>query len=117
VPSSAQVEALHAPQLPLEAAMVAAGAFAGLEKLPVAELAYWSLKGGRDVAEIIPIKGDPVPLGARARQQLAKLIAAYEDPSMPYLPAPDPDFAPGEGPYDQLSRRGEWGVDRGEGAP
>lgn len=117
VPTSAQVEALHAPQLPLEAAMVAAGAFAGLEMSPVAELAYWSLKGGRNVAEIIPIKGDPAPLAARARQQLAKLVAAYEDPSMPYLPGPDPDFAPGEGPYDHLSRRGEWGVDRGEGLP
>ena len=30
VPTSPQVEALHAPQLPLEAAMVAAGAFSGL---------------------------------------------------------------------------------------
>ena len=116
VPSSAQVEALHAPQLPLEAAMVAAGAFAELGKLPVAELAYWSLKGGRDVAAIIPVKGDPAPLAARSRQQLEKLITAYEDPSMPYLPAPDPDLPAGEGPYDQLSRRGEWGVDRGEAA-
>ena len=27
---------------------------------------------------------------------------------MPYLPVPDPDFLPAAGPYDHLSRRGEW---------
>ncbi len=114
VPTSSQVEYLHAPQLPLEAAMVAAGAFPGLEKTKVAELAYWSLKGGRDIAKIIPIEGDAGALGARARAQLEKLIAAYEDPSMAYLPLPDPDFGPAGGPYDQLSRRREWGIERGE---
>ena len=117
VPTSPQVENLHAPQLPLEAAMVAAGAFAGIEKARVAELAYWSLKGGREIAEILPIKGDAVALGVRARAQLETLIAAYEDPAMPYLPLPDPDFGLAAGPYDQLSRRGEWGIERGEGAP
>jgi len=117
VPTSPQVENLHAPQLPLEAAMVAAGAFAGIDTARVVELAYWSLKGGRDIADIIPIKGDAGELGRRARAQLETLIAAYEDPAMPYLPLPDPDFGPAAGSYDQLSRRGEWGVDRGEGAP
>ena len=117
VPTSSQVENLHAPQLPLEAAMAAAGAFAGINAAKVAELAYWSLKGGRDIADIIPVKGDAGDLGIGAKAQLATLIAAYENPAMPYLPLPDPDFGPGQGTYDQLSRRGEWGIEQDEGAP
>jgi hypothetical protein len=47
-------------------------------------------------------------LAAAALARLEQLIAAYEDPGMPYLPVPDPDFLPAAGPYDHLSRRGEW---------
>jgi hypothetical protein len=48
---------------------------------------------------------------------LVELVVAFEDPGMPYLPVPDPDFAPPAGRYDHLSRRGEWGFIAADGVP
>jgi ATP-dependent helicase/nuclease subunit B len=109
VPSITQLEAGYAPQLPLEAAMAAAGAFAEIDPGATAELAYWRLRGGREAGEILVVPGDPMDRAATAMARLRQLIAAFEDPAMAYLPVPDPDFLPAAGPYDQLSRRGEWG--------
>ena len=47
---------------------------------------------------------------AAALERLHRLIAAYEDPGMPYLPVPDPDYLPAFDRYDHLSRRNEWAV-------
>ncbi len=114
VPSNDQVERGYAPQLPLEAVIASAGKFAGVARSPVAELAYWRLTGGRDIAQILPVKADAMVLAAAARAQLEKLIVAFEDPAMPYHPLPDPDFVPKFRLYDHLSRRAEWGVVGGE---
>jgi ATP-dependent helicase/nuclease subunit B len=108
VPGARQIEAGYAPQLPLEAAMAAAGAFEGVAGAPVAALEYWRLQGGRDIGEIVTLAGAPADLAAGAMARLSQLIAAFEDPAMPYLPVPDPDFLPAFGAYDHLSRRGEW---------
>jgi len=105
-----QVTNGYAPQLPLEAAMARQGAFAGLDAAATAELAYWRLRGGRDIAEICPVREDPMILAAAALERLHRLIAAYEDPGMPYLPVPDPDYLPAFDRYDHLSRRNEWVV-------
>jgi ATP-dependent helicase/nuclease subunit B len=110
VPSMAQVLAGYAPQLALEAALARAGAFAGIEAAATEELAYWRLRGGRDIADIFRVPADPMTLAAGALERLHRLIGAYEDPGMPYLPVPDPDFLPAFGRYDHLSRRGEWAV-------
>jgi ATP-dependent helicase/nuclease subunit B len=115
VPTNTQIENGYAPQLPLEAVIASAGKFAGVAPGPVAELAYWRLMGGRDIAEIRPVKADAMALAAAARVQLEKLIVAFEDPAMPYHPLPDPDFVPKFRLYDHLSRRAEWGVIGGEG--
>jgi len=108
IPSMPQVIAGYAPQLPLEAAMAEAGAFEGVDKAATAELAYWRLRGGRDIAALATVPADPMTLAAAALERLHRLIAAYEEPGMPYLPVPDPDFLPAFGRYDHLSRRGEW---------
>jgi ATP-dependent helicase/nuclease subunit B len=115
VPSDPQIENGHAPQLPLEAVIASAGRFERVAPGPVAELAYWRLMGGRDVAEVRPVRVDPMLLAATARARLEKLILAFEDPTMPYHPLPDPDFVPKFRLYDHLSRRAEWGVAGGEG--
>ncbi len=115
VPSDRQIENGHAPQLPLEAVIASAGRFERVAPGPVAELAYWRLMGGRDVAEVRPVRVDPMLLAATARARLEKLILAFEDPTMPYHPLPDPDFVPKFRLYDHLSRRAEWGVAGGEG--
>jgi len=114
VPTNNQIETGYAPQLPLEALIASAGKFEHVAPGPVAELAYWRLMGGRDVAQIIPVKTDAMILAAAARLQLEKLILAFEDPAMPYHPLPDPDFVPKFRLYDHLSRRAEWGVIGGE---
>ena len=110
VPSMTQVGAGYAPQLPLEAAMARAGAFEGIDEAVTAELAYWRLRGGREIGDILMVPADPMILAAAALARLKQLIAEFEDPTMPYLPVPDPDFLPAAGPYDHLSRRGEWTV-------
>jgi ATP-dependent helicase/nuclease subunit B len=110
VPSMTQVDAGYAPQLPLEAAMARAGAFEGIGEAVTAELAYWRLRGGRDIGNIVAVEVDPMILAAAALARLKQLIAEFEDPAMPYLPVPDPDFLPAKGPYDHLSRRDEWTV-------
>ena len=110
VPSMTQVGAGYAPQLPLAAAMARAGAFEGIGEAVTAELAYWRLRGGREIGDILMVPADPMILAAAAIARLKQLIAEFEDPAMPYLPVPDPDFLPAAGPYDHLSRRGEWTV-------
>ena len=110
VPSMTQVGAGYAPQLPLAAAMARAGAFEGIGEAVTAQLAYWRLRGGREIGDILMVPADPMILAAAAIARLKQLIAEFEDPAMPYLPVPDPDFLPAAGPYDHLSRRGEWTV-------
>ncbi len=90
--------------------MASAGHFAGVPAGRVDELAYWLLKGGRNVAQLVQVKGDPMGLAAFYRGRLEALIAAYGDQDMPYLPLPDPKFVPLFRLYDHLSRRAEWGV-------
>ena len=76
----------------------------------VVELAYWQLKGGREVAKEQPVEGDLMALAHFYRSRLEALIAAFNDPAMPYHPLPDPKYVPPFRVYDHLSRRAEWGV-------
>ena len=110
IPTAKQIRTGHAPQLPLEAVMAAAGKFAHVPAEYVAELAYWQLKGGREPAKEQRVEDDPMALAARYRGQLEALITAFNDPAMPYHPLPDPKYVPAFRVYDHLSRRAEWGV-------
>ncbi|WP_374443693.1 double-strand break repair protein AddB [Stella sp.] len=110
-PNKAAVERGRAPQLPLEAAMVAAGAFAGVPQQPVAELAYWRLSGAAPAGEIVPIAATRErveALAADARDGLAALVARFDDPATPYLAQPRPDWVPRFSDYTHLARVGEW---------
>lgn len=109
-PSDRQIQTGYAPQLPLEALMASAGHFAGVPAGRVEELAYWLLKGGRLVAQLAPVKADPMGLAAFYRGRLEALIVEFGKKDMPYLPLPDPKFVPLFRLYDHLSRRAEWGV-------
>src|SRR5579871_6273279 len=93
-PSDRQIQTGYAPQLPLEALMASSGYFAGVPAGRVEKLEYWLLKGGRVVAQPVPVKADPMGLAAFYRGRLEALITAYSDPDMPYLPLPDPKFVP-----------------------
>lgn len=114
-PSGTEVALGFAPQLPLEAAMAAAGGFEGLAAEPVAELAFWRLSGGEPAGEEKPVAGDAADLAEQARAGLLALIEAFDDPATPYRALPRPDRAPRFSDYAQLARIQEWSAGPGEG--
>jgi ATP-dependent helicase/nuclease subunit B len=104
-PSTKQVEELIAPQLPLEAAMLAADAF-GIGARQAEALIYLSLANEKKAA-------DPtiIPAGTLAAQALARLqqrVAHFDDPATSYPPRIKPFRSDSEGDYDHLARVREW---------
>jgi ATP-dependent helicase/nuclease subunit B len=111
-PTGAQVEAGLAPQLPLEAAMLERGGFGPDVTGEAAELTYWHIPGGFEPGKVLPLfKGDAGKTAAIAdvaANSLHALIAAFDDPSQPYLSQPAPGAAPRFSDYVQLARVAEW---------
>jgi len=108
LPDRAEVVGGLAPQLPLEAAMVEAGAFAEIGAARVAELLFWRLKGDESGGEERAASSlDPAELAAQALAGLSRLVAHYERPQTTYRARPKPQLA-WRGDYDHLARRGEW---------
>jgi ATP-dependent helicase/nuclease subunit B len=111
-PSQAEVQAGFAPQLPLEAAMAASGAFGQDYQGTVAELIYWHLTGGFIPGDTrLLFKADPVATGAAAtaaRDKLRDLVLAFDDPARAYLSQPHPGRVPRFSDYGQLARVAEW---------
>jgi ATP-dependent helicase/nuclease subunit B len=108
LPERAEVQAGLAPQLPLEAAMIEAGAFAGIGAAPAAELLFWRLKGDQSGGEERGASAlAPTELAAQALAGLSRLIAHYDRPQTAYRARPKPQVA-WRGDYDHLARRGEW---------
>lgn len=112
VPTAGQVEQGLAPQLPLEAAMAAAGVFGPELHGRTAELTYWHLSGGFEPGtERKLLKHDPDRTEAEtatAERALIALIAAFDDPDRAYLSRPHPGDAPRFSDYAQLARVAEW---------
>jgi ATP-dependent helicase/nuclease subunit B len=111
-PSMREVDAGIAPQLPLEAAMAAAGAFGAERQGRVTELSYWRVTGGFVPGQKLSLfKDDPAELAAcveGAEAALGALIDAFDDPSRCYLSRPHPGRAPRFSDYAQLARVAEW---------
>ncbi|HKB00131.1 MAG TPA: double-strand break repair protein AddB [Methyloceanibacter sp.] len=85
-PPPSRVEKLVAPQLPLEALIVAEGGFPGLGNCAVSSLRYIHVTGRGEGGEErdAATKTDPETLASEARAKLTRLIARYADPDMPY---------------------------------
>ena len=111
-PAGKDVEAGLAPQLTLEAAMAESGAFGEELVGRVRELTYWHLTGGPEPGAAVTLfKQDPAKIDdavATARDKLAELIAAFDNPAHPYLSQPHPGRAPRFSDYTQLARVAEW---------
>jgi len=107
-PTLKQVESGFSPQLPLEAAILCAGGFERLGKMPVARLDYVKLSGGEPAGELKPLKADTMALGEAAIAGLVARIAKFDDPATPYLSRPHPQFMKYAGDYDHLARVMEW---------
>ncbi len=108
VPTQKQIDAGYAPQLPLEAAMAAAGAFEGVARAPVSQLEYWHLTGRDPAGEPVKVKGDMADLAEKAMARLARLVAAFDDPRQPYLSRPRPKPLPPRSDFEHLARVKEW---------
>jgi ATP-dependent helicase/nuclease subunit B len=113
-PSWAAVEKGFAPQLSLEAAMLAKGAFRNIAASPAAALEYWHLKGGRDGGKISTNKTNAAALADEALAGLLALVAKFDDPLTAYACQPSPAWAPKYREYDHLARIREWSVASGE---
>ncbi|WP_456306457.1 RecB family exonuclease [Oleomonas cavernae] len=105
-PSKAQMAAGYRPQLPLEAAMVAGGAFAEVGPRAVGLIEVWQLKGGNPPGVIKEIP-DAAAVADGAVDGVKRLLGKYADQAQPYLSSPNPRQA-GYGDYDHLARVGEW---------
>ncbi|WP_127090817.1 double-strand break repair protein AddB [Aquabacter cavernae] len=119
-PSAAQVRALS-PQLPLEAAMAARGAFKDVPAAEVADFFHVELRGGAEPGREKPAIGRGMTAAAVSDEVLGKLVellAAFDDPAQGYRALAAPQWRGRFGPYDHLARVKEWslGADGEEGA-
>jgi ATP-dependent helicase/nuclease subunit B len=121
-PGLSEVEVGFAPQLTLEAAMLARGAFAEAKTRAAGALylKLGSAKGGEQRELAFKDKS----FGEVAEKHFAELILLIEqfaDAATPYLSRPFPKFASRFGAYDHLARVKEWSATGGradeEGAP
>jgi ATP-dependent helicase/nuclease subunit B len=108
-PTSKQVVANLAPQIPLEGAIALAGGFPDRHPTSIREMLIIHLKG----VKAIPIKSDqetPDDIAAKAIAGLGCLIKSYDDPTMPYLARVRMLLQHDriEGDYDHLARIKEW---------
>ena len=112
-PSAAEVKFGFAPQLPLEAIILAAGGFKSVNKGDTSELAYWRLSGGEPAGEIRIVEGDPGELAEAAHDGLMRLVNAFDDPATPYMATPRPQWATAWNDYVHLARNAEWAAGGG----
>ena len=113
VPGDKRVHDGLAPQLPLEAAIAAAGGFEGVPRGPVAILRYVTAKGGEPPGEDRPVaSGDVAEIAAQVLAGLEALIARYDDPATPYPALRRLAFkdAARHDDYGHLARVKEWGL-------
>ena len=110
-PTQKDVDSGLAPQLLLEAAMVADGAFGPDVTGQATELQYWHLTGGFQPGEIRRLyRGNAdaaIDATQSARDGLNGLIDAF-DAGQVYRSQPHPDRAPRFSDYAQLARVAEW---------
>ena len=111
-PSQKAVEHGLAPQLPLEAAMVAEGAFGPDLQGRAVDLTYWQISGGASPGRVQQLfRGDGQKVEQAANDAAAKLrllVADFARPERAYLSQPHPGAMPRFSDYAHLSRVLEW---------
>ncbi|MDX2275863.1 MAG: double-strand break repair protein AddB [Hyphomonadaceae bacterium] len=107
-PTDKQVESGLSPQLLLEAAMLARGAFEGVPAAQVHELIYWRFGGANPAPRIVAVDGGAHAAGEKALAELETLLRKYAEPDQAFLSKPRVQFIKHYADYDQLARRKEW---------
>lgn len=113
-PSQKDLRNGYAPQLPLEAAIAAAGGFGCLPPAPVHALSFWRLSGGAPPGEIRSVSADLTELIGSAMAGLQMLVDVFDHETTPYAAVPDPAKAPRYNDYAHLARIAEWAGLQGE---
>jgi ATP-dependent helicase/nuclease subunit B len=111
LPSVRQVKEGHRPQLPLEAAMLARGAFPEVAAADATLLAYWRLTGGPEAGRVLAVAEDAQEIAGLAEEALAELrglVARYLLGGAPFTARPHPGREPAGSEYEHLSRIAEW---------
>ncbi|QIG48682.1 double-strand break repair protein AddB [Nordella sp. HKS 07] len=111
IPTGSQVKTGLAPQLTLEAALLAAGSFKGVEPAETEALLYIKLSGGAPPGLLQPIAD--LEIMEKAQEHLEKfkaLIRAYDDVTKGYLPRAAMEKEQDTSPFDHLSRWREWSL-------
>ncbi|WP_119388683.1 double-strand break repair protein AddB [Taklimakanibacter lacteus] len=111
IPTSPQVKSGLAPQLTLEAALLALGGFADVDPIETDELLYIKLSGGAPPGLMQPVTD--IEVMDKAREHLEKfkaLIKAYDDVTHGYLPRAAMEKEQDTSPFDHLSRWREWSL-------
>jgi ATP-dependent helicase/nuclease subunit B len=114
-PSEDQVTAGFEPQLALEAAMLARGAFADVPHARTESLTYWRFAGSEPGPKCVSLKTPADALAEAAFVAFEKKLLEYADPTMPFLSRPRVLSVRHFGDFDHLARRQEWADSDDEG--
>jgi ATP-dependent helicase/nuclease subunit B len=101
----------RAPQLPLEAAIAAAGRFAGVPAAAVTMLRYISTAGGEPPGHEAVLDGDAAAMAREAREGLVQLIAEFDEATTPYRALRRARFKYDYDAYAHLARVAEWSAE------
>jgi ATP-dependent helicase/nuclease subunit B len=114
-PSHKQINALHAPQLPLEAAMLLRGGFVEFRASSVRQLIHVRLTGGEPAGEdsVAEVKNVD-QLAKKAWHQLTQHVQTFDHDMMPYISRAMVERINDKGDYDHLARVREWTLEREE---
>jgi ATP-dependent helicase/nuclease subunit B len=104
--SKKQVEAGLAPQLPLEAAMLAEGVFDDTPAARTSELVYWRFGNADPTPK--PLDLDAMAEADKALSALKGLLHRYAQADQPFLSKPRVLLIKPYVEYDHLARRKEW---------
>jgi ATP-dependent helicase/nuclease subunit B len=108
VPSADQVAKKFSPQLTLEAAMLANGAFAGAGKHQTAALTYVRITGGVPPGELKPVKIPVMDAALAHLASLTRLLLDYQSVQQAYPPRFGFNSEDDASEFDHLSRYQEW---------
>jgi len=113
-PGRNAVEAGFKPQLTLEAAILARDGFGLKREIATGELVYIRLSGAEPPGEIKALSDlDVMSLAEKHFAELKSLLAAYQQPEQPYLPAQAMEREADRGDFDHLARFDEWALSGG----
>lgn len=106
-PSSKEIER-YEKQLPLEAAIIAAGGFPGVPASSVRALEYMSLSGGGKIASLSMKDTDGCDLAETTWRDFERLIATVRSDAFGFTARDRPANIKYPSDYDHLARFGEW---------